>query len=195
MIKLFLEDEILLGYSAVQSRWCRSTFQRCVLPPSSRRWWWIITLMMEAVRTSEASVCFNDTTRCNVPEGFHCHTRRCGNLKSHKLFLEQKVTHFYSIERIQLLIHLENIKCNDRITCGYTEWSDATKGRSQISVASNQSCRPWFEFGVYYETWRVALRIDCTPVCAGKQTKFQTIIYHRQTRANPSTHIHTPPPH
>jgi hypothetical protein len=40
-------------------------------------------LMMEAVRTSETSVNFYETTRRNIPEGCHLHTRRRENLKSH----------------------------------------------------------------------------------------------------------------
>jgi hypothetical protein len=44
---------------------------------------WQIILMMEAVSTFETSVNFYQTTRRNVPEGCHLHTRRCKNLKSH----------------------------------------------------------------------------------------------------------------
>jgi hypothetical protein len=40
-------------------------------------------LIMEAVRTSETSVYFNETTRLFIPEGCHLHTRRLENLKSH----------------------------------------------------------------------------------------------------------------
>jgi len=40
-------------------------------------------LMMEAVRTSETSVYFHETTRRYVPESCHLHTRRRENLKSH----------------------------------------------------------------------------------------------------------------
>jgi hypothetical protein len=39
--------------------------------------------MMEAVSTSETSVCFHQTTRHYIPEGCHIHTRRYDNLKSH----------------------------------------------------------------------------------------------------------------
>jgi hypothetical protein len=39
--------------------------------------------MMEAVRNSETSLHFNDTTRRSIPEGCHLHTRRRENLKSH----------------------------------------------------------------------------------------------------------------
>jgi hypothetical protein len=34
---------------------------------------YIFALMMEAVRTSETSVYFYDTTLCNIPEGHHFH--------------------------------------------------------------------------------------------------------------------------
>jgi hypothetical protein len=48
----------LLGYSAVWFRPSRPALERSVLPPSSP---W--------QRTSQTSVCFNDTTRCYIPEG------------------------------------------------------------------------------------------------------------------------------
>jgi hypothetical protein len=44
----------------------------------------IIALMMEAGRTSEPSVNFYETTRRNIPEGCHLHTRHCENMKSHR---------------------------------------------------------------------------------------------------------------
>jgi hypothetical protein len=40
-------------------------------------------MMMEAVGTSETSVNFYQTTRRNIPEDSHLHTRRRENLKSH----------------------------------------------------------------------------------------------------------------
>jgi hypothetical protein len=39
--------------------------------------------MMEAVSTPETSVNVYQTTRCNIPEDRHLHTRRLENLKSH----------------------------------------------------------------------------------------------------------------
>jgi hypothetical protein len=39
--------------------------------------------MMEAVRTSETSVNFNETTQNYIPESCNHHTRRHENLKSH----------------------------------------------------------------------------------------------------------------
>jgi hypothetical protein len=42
---------------------------------------------MEAVRTSETSVYFNETTRRYIPEGYNPHTRRRENLKSHIMVL------------------------------------------------------------------------------------------------------------
>jgi hypothetical protein len=39
--------------------------------------------MMEAANTFETSVTFYQTTRCNIPEDSHLHTRRRENLKSH----------------------------------------------------------------------------------------------------------------
>jgi hypothetical protein len=38
---------------------------------------------MEAVRTSETSVHFNETTRRYIPEGCHLHASRREDLKSH----------------------------------------------------------------------------------------------------------------
>jgi hypothetical protein len=43
-------------------------------------------MMMEAVITSETSVNFYETTRRNIPEDSHLHTRRRENLKSNLLF-------------------------------------------------------------------------------------------------------------
>jgi hypothetical protein len=46
---------------------------------------WIFSvccLMMEAVRTSETSINFYQTTQCNIPEGSHLHTNCHENLKS-----------------------------------------------------------------------------------------------------------------
>jgi hypothetical protein len=42
-----------------------------------------IALMMEAVRTSESSVNFYETTRRHVPEGYHLYACHRENLKSH----------------------------------------------------------------------------------------------------------------
>jgi hypothetical protein len=46
-----------------------------------------ITLVMEAVRTSEAPIYFNETTWRYIPEGCHLHTRRRENLKSHYQYI------------------------------------------------------------------------------------------------------------
>jgi hypothetical protein len=43
----------------------------------------LIALMMEAVSTSETPVNFYETTRRNIPEDNHLHTRHRENLKSH----------------------------------------------------------------------------------------------------------------
>jgi hypothetical protein len=45
-------------------------------------WDCIIALMMEAVRTSETSVYFNENKWRHIPQGY-LHTRRRENLKSH----------------------------------------------------------------------------------------------------------------
>jgi hypothetical protein len=44
-----------------------------------------IALMMQAVITSETSVKLCETTRRNIPEDSHLHTRRHDNLKYHIL--------------------------------------------------------------------------------------------------------------
>jgi hypothetical protein len=67
------EDNSLLGYSAVQSRGSRPSFRGayCLHHHGDES----IVLMMEAVAT----------TRLYIPEGYHPHTTRCENLKSHSL--------------------------------------------------------------------------------------------------------------
>jgi hypothetical protein len=40
-----------------------------------------IALMMELVFTPETFY-FNETTQCNIPEGYYLHTHRCENMKS-----------------------------------------------------------------------------------------------------------------
>jgi hypothetical protein len=42
-----------------------------------------MTLMMEAVSSSEISVSIYQTTRCNIPDVSHLHTRRRENFKYH----------------------------------------------------------------------------------------------------------------
>jgi hypothetical protein len=46
-------------------------------------------LMMEAASISETSVNFLQTTQRNNPEDSHLHTRRCDNMKSRSLKLDQ----------------------------------------------------------------------------------------------------------
>jgi hypothetical protein len=43
--------------------------------------------MMEAIRTAEPLVCFNETTRRYIPEVYHLHTYSRKNLKSHKALI------------------------------------------------------------------------------------------------------------
>jgi hypothetical protein len=53
----------------------------------------IIALMTEAVSISETSVNFYQTTRRNIPEDIHLHTRRRENLKSQRTFnFKYKIT-------------------------------------------------------------------------------------------------------
>jgi hypothetical protein len=58
---------ILLDYGTVQSRKSIPTFQRCILPTLS------VISLIEAVRTSETSVYFNEITWCHIPEGCLLH--------------------------------------------------------------------------------------------------------------------------
>jgi hypothetical protein len=44
-------------------------------------------MMIEAVRTFETSVCFNETTRRYIPGGYYLHTRHRENLKCHVIYL------------------------------------------------------------------------------------------------------------
>jgi hypothetical protein len=46
-----------------------------------------IARTMEVVNTSETSVKFYQTTRRDIPEGSHLHTRRRENLKSHPNYM------------------------------------------------------------------------------------------------------------
>jgi hypothetical protein len=47
------------------------------------------------VHTSEMSVYYNETTQCNIPEGYHFHTRCCENLKFHTVILMLGVKYYY----------------------------------------------------------------------------------------------------
>jgi hypothetical protein len=47
----------------------------------------VVALTMEAVSSTEASVNFNQTTRCNKAEDSHLHTRSRENLKSRSLLV------------------------------------------------------------------------------------------------------------
>jgi hypothetical protein len=56
----------------------------------------IRALMIEAVRTSETSVYFHDTTRRSIQEGCHLHNRRREKLKNLKYFSVHIVRAFES---------------------------------------------------------------------------------------------------
>jgi hypothetical protein len=66
------DDDCLLGCCAVSSGRILPTFQRA-----------IIALIMEAVRTSETSVNFYETTRCSISGGCYIITRCREKLKFH----------------------------------------------------------------------------------------------------------------
>jgi hypothetical protein len=61
-----------------------------------------IAVMMEAVCTSETSVNFHHSTRCNNPEDSHLHTRRRENVKSHLVNLYGEATLRY-VRRFEAL--------------------------------------------------------------------------------------------
>jgi hypothetical protein len=50
----------------------------------------LIALMVEAVRAFETSPLINEATRRYIPEGYHLHTRRHENLRSHSLRVFEK---------------------------------------------------------------------------------------------------------
>jgi hypothetical protein len=52
-------------------------------------------IRVEAVSSSETSINMYQTTRCNVPEDSHLHTRRSENLRSHPF--QVKAIDFYDI--------------------------------------------------------------------------------------------------
>jgi hypothetical protein len=58
--KFSYEDESFLGYNTVQYHWSRSTFHRCVLPPSSG--WWRTSPSVRTV-TAVSSLKFHDLDR------------------------------------------------------------------------------------------------------------------------------------
>jgi hypothetical protein len=58
--------------------------------------------MMEAVRTSQTSVCLCETTYSNIPEDCHLHARRRENLKSNHKFLT-----FIRTERLKKFCNLK----------------------------------------------------------------------------------------
>jgi hypothetical protein len=85
----------------------------CSLEETGRRFRVLITaiirVIMEAVSTSETSVNFYRTTRRNIPEDSHFHTRRSMNLKSHVSILCRhysvyaKITNALMVENVYIL--------------------------------------------------------------------------------------------
>jgi hypothetical protein len=63
------EDNSIQGYGTVYSRRSRPTL--------------LISLMMKAVRTSETSVYFYETTLCDIPKDSYLHIHLSEDLKSH----------------------------------------------------------------------------------------------------------------
>jgi hypothetical protein len=77
-----------VGRSAIW-RWQPSGIQRRAISlkqteVSEVRTVCMIRALMEAVRTSETSAYFKETTRRYIPESCHLHTRHCVSLKSHE---------------------------------------------------------------------------------------------------------------
>jgi hypothetical protein len=66
---------------------------------------------MEAVRTSETSANFYETTRPNIPEDSHFHTRRLENLQCHNTEVVQSQTiKIFQIQHDR--IYAINIDCS-----------------------------------------------------------------------------------
>jgi hypothetical protein len=55
--------------------------------------------MMEAVRTFETSVCFNETTRCHIPEGYHLN--RCRHFRKFPIYCTDLVVK-YTFNRMKI---------------------------------------------------------------------------------------------
>jgi hypothetical protein len=84
------DDDCLLGY-----------FRRVVVLAASiiRA---VTALMMEAASTSGTSVNFYQTTRRNIPEDSHLHTRRSENLNSHidwGMFENREMRRIFELKR------------------------------------------------------------------------------------------------
>jgi hypothetical protein len=69
---------------------------------------------MEAVGTSKTSVNFYKTTRCNIPEDSHLHTRRHENLKSNQFYIILPCTSKYPKQNLPLLFSRQNTACKNR---------------------------------------------------------------------------------
>jgi hypothetical protein len=89
------KDESLLGHRAVQSRWSRPAFHKCVLPPSHNDGGTTDLWNVGQIR--------DYTALC--PRRLHLHTRLRENLKSHKVKLHVCIFRF--IDSIQE--HTKNI--------------------------------------------------------------------------------------
>jgi hypothetical protein len=72
-------DDVLLGFGAVQTRRYMPTFRRNIPSPSS-------PLKMETVCFSETLASTNESTRRQNPEEEHYHLHRRESLKSHLEF-------------------------------------------------------------------------------------------------------------
>jgi hypothetical protein len=63
-------------------------------------------MMMEAVSTSETSVSFYQTTRRNIPEYSHFHTRHRENLKSRLVYGELVPASHVKVTSSSMYVHI-----------------------------------------------------------------------------------------
>jgi hypothetical protein len=61
-------------------------------------------LMVETARTSEMSVNFYQTTRCNIPEDSRLHIGHNENLKYHKIIIDTNIERGIGIQVIIVLL-------------------------------------------------------------------------------------------
>jgi hypothetical protein len=122
--------------------------KRCVVfkprqTKKSRTWWSMIALM-EAVSTSDASVCFYQTTRRNIPEDSHLCTRRRENLKPHTKFSQWNLCLMP-----ETLFDLLGII-----------WSSRPSPRSAISVLSS-TAQNWMNWMFVFHCFVAPSQVPC----------------------------------
>jgi hypothetical protein len=120
--------------------------------------------MMEAVRTSETSVCFNDTTLCYIPEGF------CLQIWSN----EQAVTISVQSENHATPVNTlfaQNWELSKAKAGGTYSYRGILKGVEQITAHFNLEIR-WFCILAALSPVPTELEVECSRwrVCDGQNT-------------------------